>query len=263
MPSENEIRLELNKVFSKSVNGVYQPYQPIYGLWKDSQVRNKFPQSYIITREILLSLTRLEFSSCLDVGGAEGYTSARVREFFHVNVVSAELSDVACKRAKDIFNLRSVSANPVDLPFRDGAFDVVLCSETLEHIVNKEKTLSELLRVAKKAVIITVPYKERLEHSQQHGSGHQHRFDENSLNSVAAKKVVIKKFASSLTRWIARPSKGLRWKALITFFVRLDGLFPFKQNNILFMIVKQGELKQEARIPAYKVVDFEVKFHHI
>ena len=45
------------------------------------------------------------------------------------------------------------------LPFDDDYFDVVICSEVLEHIRDYRKAVSEILRVTKKAgiMIITVP----------------------------------------------------------------------------------------------------------
>jgi len=41
------------------------------------------------------------------------------------------------------------------LPFADGAFDVVLCSEVFEHLVRPVEAMAELLRVARKYVILT------------------------------------------------------------------------------------------------------------
>jgi ubiquinone/menaquinone biosynthesis C-methylase UbiE len=36
------------------------------------------------------------------------------------------------------------------LPFRDGAFDFVVCSHTLEHVPDPESAISEMCRVAKR-----------------------------------------------------------------------------------------------------------------
>jgi len=41
------------------------------------------------------------------------------------------------------------------LPFADGAFDVVLCSEVLEHLVRPVEALAELVRITRKYLIVT------------------------------------------------------------------------------------------------------------
>ncbi len=48
-----------------------------------------------------------------------------------------------------------VVADAEDLPFRDGAFDFVICSHLLEHVRNPAKLLKELQRVARRGYIET------------------------------------------------------------------------------------------------------------
>jgi SAM-dependent methyltransferase len=43
------------------------------------------------------------------------------------------------------------------LPFGDGSFDVVVALDVLEHLNNPHGTIRELLRVARKAVLISLP----------------------------------------------------------------------------------------------------------
>jgi SAM-dependent methyltransferase len=44
------------------------------------------------------------------------------------------------------------------LPFASGSFDVVTCLEVLEHLDQPERAVSELLRVSRRAVVVSVPY---------------------------------------------------------------------------------------------------------
>jgi SAM-dependent methyltransferase len=44
------------------------------------------------------------------------------------------------------------------LPYPDRAFDVVVATEVLEHLHDPSGAVRELLRVARKAVILTVPH---------------------------------------------------------------------------------------------------------
>lgn len=55
--------------------------------------------------------------------------------------------------------LNQIKAKGVDLPFRRNSYDVVVCSDVLEHIKkeNREKAVFEILRVAKKQALIVVP----------------------------------------------------------------------------------------------------------
>jgi 2-polyprenyl-3-methyl-5-hydroxy-6-metoxy-1,4-benzoquinol methylase len=50
-------------------------------------------------------------------------------------------------------------ANIASLPFADGFFDVVICSEVLEHIYDDKKAVAELLRVLKTGgdLVLSVP----------------------------------------------------------------------------------------------------------
>lgn len=50
-----------------------------------------------------------------------------------------------------------VKGNIQELPYKDRQFDIVACSHTLEHIINIEKAISELKRIPKKQLIVTVP----------------------------------------------------------------------------------------------------------
>ena len=43
------------------------------------------------------------------------------------------------------------------LPYKDNSFDLLICSEVLEHLEHPEEALKELHRVTKKYVIFSVP----------------------------------------------------------------------------------------------------------
>ena len=69
--------------------------------------------------------------------------------------------------------------------FDDKSVDTVVCLEVLEHIVDPQKGLNELLRVASKRIIVTVPYDEEIilelcVHCARYTprSGHLHSFNE-------------------------------------------------------------------------------------
>ena len=47
------------------------------------------------------------------------------------------------------------------LPFPDKSFDIVICCETLEHVLNPLRTLNELARVSKGKIYMTIPWLKR------------------------------------------------------------------------------------------------------
>ncbi len=95
----------------------------------------------------------------LDAGCGEGFTLKRllskgVGEVLEGIDVQAEAVNLG-KKSHPELNLREGSVYA--LPYEDGSFDVVLCTEVLEHLARPEDALKELHRVSSKYVIVTVP----------------------------------------------------------------------------------------------------------
>jgi SAM-dependent methyltransferase len=170
-----------------SPRGVYQAHQPIYG-FRAGNCEPYLFERYVRTIEMLRALAQLRFSTCVDIGAAEGYKADLVRRVFGASVVASDLSEEACKRAEEIYGLRTQVADVQALPFADGEFDVALCSETLEHVPDLAAGVREVLRVASKAAIITVPHEplEVVEHNREAGREHDHiqALDVHSLDWV-------------------------------------------------------------------------------
>jgi 2-polyprenyl-3-methyl-5-hydroxy-6-metoxy-1,4-benzoquinol methylase len=62
----------------------------------------------------------------------------------------ASINDLACTR------LDLSCMDVTRLPFKDNSFDVVICSEVLEHIPDDDRALSELVRILKPGRILAV-----------------------------------------------------------------------------------------------------------
>ncbi|MEO6595165.1 MAG: methyltransferase domain-containing protein [Planctomycetota bacterium] len=139
---------------SRSAAGVYLAHMPIYGLGHaDSE--GGHPARLARVLRMLRVLDGMDFSSLLDVGGAEGYFAHLVRTLYGVGVMTCDLSLQACLRAKELFGLGAASIDCTRLPFADDSFDVVVCSEVLEHVEHPVETMLELQRVARRAVLLT------------------------------------------------------------------------------------------------------------
>lgn len=110
---------------------------------------------------VLKEIQKFDFENFLDVGCAEGmYLTAVKRQRPQGNVYGIDFSTASVKKAR-VFTSKSKSflicADASHLPFRNQRFDVVLCSETLEHIVDDNMAIKELARVCRKLCLITVP----------------------------------------------------------------------------------------------------------
>ncbi|MFQ5570696.1 MAG: class I SAM-dependent methyltransferase [Rhodothermales bacterium] len=96
----------------------------------------------------------------LDAGCGEGFvTSYLARQDPAVRVTGIDVSPEAIAYAQEHFGelAHFRTGNLYKLPFSDHSFDTVVCSEVLEHLDDTERAVSELKRVARKYVIVTVP----------------------------------------------------------------------------------------------------------
>ncbi|MFN9277486.1 MAG: class I SAM-dependent methyltransferase [Planctomycetota bacterium] len=134
--------------------GVYFAHMPVYGLGHPDAEGGHLRRYARILR-VLQQLDGLRFGSLLDVGGAEGYVAHAAARILGCEATSVDLSLEASLRARELFGLPSAAVDCWRLPFADGAFDVVLCSEVIEHVEHPVETLLELQRVARVAVVLT------------------------------------------------------------------------------------------------------------
>ncbi|MDR9403717.1 MAG: class I SAM-dependent methyltransferase [Halothece sp. Uz-M2-17] len=118
--------------------------------------------SWLLQVQTIATLKMLETDpphTILDVGGGHGQlTKPLIDRDYQVEIVG---SDVSCKQQIKSYldqNLCSFQvANVLALPYPDQAFDVVISYRFLAHVSQWQVFLSELARVAKKAVIIDYP----------------------------------------------------------------------------------------------------------
>jgi SAM-dependent methyltransferase len=102
--------------------------------------------------QFVRSLPRAE--AALDLGCGDGRLTA---ELPADAVTGADVSLVALERAARRVRGRFVRVGLDEpLPFEDGAFDLVLCAETLEHVRDVQLLLSEVRRVLRPGGLLAV-----------------------------------------------------------------------------------------------------------
>ncbi|MGD1860139.1 MAG: class I SAM-dependent methyltransferase [Leptolyngbyaceae cyanobacterium] len=204
---------------------------------------------YVIFYNILKTLSRIQFDSFLDVGCAEGYMLAAIRKMFNVQVQGTDLSEEACKRAQEIFQVPATPVDAIALPYEDAAFDVVLSSETLEHIPNYKDAFYELLRVARKAVIVTVPQDppaevaENIRRKIPHA--HIHAFNLSSFQALVPDDYSVQAFGL-YSSWLRLPFRLIEGRP-----INLEGRNRIQQmliGSLNPMIMAAGKLLNETAL---------------
>ena len=107
-----------------------------------------------------LNLTKAKkVESILDVGCGEGFTLNRLKEKgIGKNLEGVEYSKAAIELGHKMYpDIKIKQGNIYKLPYKDNTFDLVLCTEVLEHLDDPQKGLKELVRVSKKYLVISVP----------------------------------------------------------------------------------------------------------
>lgn len=156
----------------------------------------------------------------LDVGSGDGrFLEMGVTRGF--KMFGLEISKKRVARAKKFLKSHGVQADVFvgdinKLPFKKGAFDVVVASEVVEHTLDPGRAVLELARVAKPGgtIIVTVPYKEQITFEQcvhcgkfTPKAGHLHSFDAPKLIKIL-KKVGLK----NITHHVCVPRMTPFWK---------------------------------------------------
>ncbi len=107
----------------------------------------------------------------LDIGCGSGRHTAEAYRLKDARVTGADLNPKDLLEAKDRLLVHDqlgehgggvwslAAANIKHLPFDDACFDLVICSEVLEHIPDDKRAIAELVRVLKpgKPLVVSVP----------------------------------------------------------------------------------------------------------
>lgn len=105
--------------------------------------------------------TKAAPSSILDVGCGEGVLTCQwAEQLGERRIVGIDLDDPKLKAEWDKrrrANLEYRVEDATNLSFGDGEFDMATAIEVLEHVPDPERTVSEMARVAKSRLLVSVP----------------------------------------------------------------------------------------------------------
>jgi SAM-dependent methyltransferase len=189
----------------------------------------------------------LRAGSVLDVGVYYGDFLKLAREGGH-DIFGTEVNSQRVGYANGL-----IGEEVVSLGFRNGSLshfqnhsvDNVVCMEVIEHVADHEFALSELCRVARKRVIVTVPYKETIrEHICIHCCkstpycGHLHSYDVDVSRSIVPapwKIIACKPFVNLFITTLISLFKLPRNPRLLP-FLRAVSWLPIRRRWLLAVL---------------------------
>ncbi|MDE1223767.1 class I SAM-dependent methyltransferase [Vibrio aestuarianus] len=99
-------------------------------------------------------LSNLSGNSVLDIACGDGYLCRKIKGL--IPVVEVVGGDIITPSSKSM-GIQYIETNLESTPFENDQFDTVICAHTLEHVVNIDKAILELRRIARNKLIIVLP----------------------------------------------------------------------------------------------------------
>lgn len=102
----------------------------------------------------------LPVERCLEVGCGEGQLTMHLKELKKEMVIwGSDLSEEILRVAACMdYDCGFIAASVESLPFKTGAFDLVVACEVLEHVAQPHEALTEIARVSNSYVLVSVPW---------------------------------------------------------------------------------------------------------
>lgn len=141
--------IQIGKKFKKSTNFEKHTTKNPIGKF--------FLNNFLAT--VVKTIRPLNIDSILDVGCGEGFTLARLqKEKIGKHFEGIEYDDTAIELGKKLYPKLEIKKGDIyKLPYKSNSFDLVVCTEVLEHLDEPKKAYRELLRVSRKYVLLSVP----------------------------------------------------------------------------------------------------------
>lgn len=101
----------------------------------------------------------IKTNSILDAGCGEGFTIINLRRNkIGKRYEGVDYSKDAIELGKKMYPEINIKlGNIYNLPYGDNSFDLIVCTEVLEHLKNPQDALKELKRVSNKYLVFSVP----------------------------------------------------------------------------------------------------------
>lgn len=158
-------------------------------------------------------IEKINVKEILDVGCGIGFVTNEIhKKFRDKKIEGIDIDEKKIQKAKSKFSEIKFSVGSIfSIPKVDNSYELVVSTETLEHLEKPEKALLEITRVSKKYIIVSVPREPyfrianvlRLKYLGSLGNtpGHINNWPKKDFESFLNKYLVIKEIKTS-TFWI-------------------------------------------------------------
>jgi SAM-dependent methyltransferase len=110
-------------------------------------------------RTVFLCLEGLTINKVLDAGCGEGFVLSELKKRGIGDYLEGiDLSEDALDTGKKLFpDLLLRPGDIYRMPYKNCSFDLVICTEVMEHLDEPDKVFDEIIRVSKKYCLLSVP----------------------------------------------------------------------------------------------------------
>lgn len=122
-----------------------------------TDIFRRMPEVYAFIGEVVAGLRRQDLTMC-DIGCGDGSLMEQLRRYGDICGVDIVEPHLETARKKGL-RVDSCNVDEVPLPYADGAFDVVVPSEVIEHVLVPDRLLWEARRVMRDdgMLVLTTP----------------------------------------------------------------------------------------------------------
>ncbi|MCH7973862.1 MAG: class I SAM-dependent methyltransferase [Bacteroidetes bacterium] len=164
-------------------------------------------------------IEQIKFSSILDIGCGEGHLLKSFElKINNLKCAAVDLDQDEVQDAKKNLPFCDVKvASVYSLPYEKKEFELVICTEVLEHLEEPEKAVIEIERVTSKYIILSVPREPlwrlmniaRLSYLRNLGNtpGHLNHWSSASFKAFVSKRLKVQKIVKSVPWTIILCSK--------------------------------------------------------
>ena len=117
---------------------------------EDCSLENELPEYYKHIRHDLLPLIPEDARSILEIGCGVGNTGRYLKEHLEAFVAGVELNSVAAEKARAVLDdVVTGNIEKLQLEYEPDSFDVILCGDVLEHLIEPLQVLKKLKKFLK------------------------------------------------------------------------------------------------------------------